>query len=285
MVYKTRGMIIEMSVDRSEKERAYLYDLYVAPDWSERFAVLIDEHMKLPEEARVLYVGAGTGGHALALAERAAPEVSFVGVDESAERVALAEAKAVAANLNARVEFRLSQLETLDFADDEFDSVIGDASLVATERLPEILAEMTRVARNGATVALNLITSSSFGEFFSIYWEALTNTGLEAHAAVVESLITELPTITDIESLAAREGLDQIQSWTNKEEFNFKSGEDFTAAPLINDFLFRRWLEPLPDDERGRIIHEVERIINEERQDADWAFSIKATLVSGRKAE
>ncbi len=274
-----------MPVDRSERERAYLYDLYVAPDWSERFAQLIDEHLQLPKEGRVLYVGAGTGGHALALAERAAPEVSFVGVDESAERVAVAEAKAVAAQLNARVEFRLSQIDALDFADDEFDFVIGDSSLVATERLPEILAEMVRVARGGAIVGMNLTTSSSFGEFFSIYWEALISTGLEEHAAVVESLITELPTITDAESLAAREGLDEVQSWTNQEEFNFKSGEDFTAAPLVSDFLFTRWLEPLPDAERERVVHEVERIINEERQDADWAFSIKATLVSGRKAE
>ena len=274
-----------MSVDRSEKERAYLYDLYVAPDWSERFAELIDEHTQLPKEGRVLFLGAGTGGHALALAERAVPVVSFVGVDESAERVALAGAKALAANLNARVEFRLSQLEALDFADEEFDLVVGDASLVVPERLPEILAEMIRVARSGATVALNLTTSSSFGEFFSIYWEALTNTGLETHTSVVESLITGLPITTDIEALAAREGLDQIQSWTNKEEFNFKSGEEFTAAPLVKDFLFTRWLEPLPEAGRERVIHEVERIINEERQDADWAFSIKATLVSGHKAE
>ena len=55
------------------------------------------------------------------------------------------------------------------------DLVIGDASLVAAERLPEVLGEMVRVAAPNATVAFNLATASSYGEFFSIYWEALGN--------------------------------------------------------------------------------------------------------------
>jgi hypothetical protein len=41
-----------------------------------------------------------------------------------------------------------------------------------------MFAEMVAVAAPGATIALALPTASSFGEFFSIYWEALHNTGL-----------------------------------------------------------------------------------------------------------
>ncbi len=273
-----------MSAQRSKKEQAYLYDLYVAPDWSERFAELADEHIQLPKKGRVLYVGSGTGGHALALAERAVPELSFVCVNESAERTELAQAKAAALKLDARVEFQLSQLETLDFEDEAFDYVIGDASLVAAERLPEILDEMWRVARDGATVALNLTTASSFGEFFSIYWEALITTELEAHAAKVESLINELPTASDVEALLARAGLHKVQSWTRREEFEFETGESFTTAPLVTDFLFTRWFESLSEAEQAQVTGEVERLINEERQGGGWALSIKATLASGRKA-
>ncbi|MBA2501783.1 MAG: class I SAM-dependent methyltransferase [Pyrinomonadaceae bacterium] len=274
-----------MSAQRSKKEQAYLYDLYVAPHWSERFAELADEHLQLPKKGRVLYVGSGTGGHALALAERHAPELSFVCLDESAERTELAQAKAVALKLDARVEFRLSQLETLNFEDEAFDFVIGDASLVAPERLPEIAAEMARVARSKATIALILTTASSFGEFFSIYWEALTNTGLEAHAAKVESLINELPTTSDVETLLARAGLVKIQSWTQREDFEFETGESFTTAPLLTDFLFTSWFEFLSEVEQAQVTGEVERLINEERQGGEWALSIKATLASGRKAK
>jgi hypothetical protein len=51
---------------KTEKEQAFLYDLYITPDWSERFAGLIDEHITLPKRGRVLYVGSGTGDHTLA---------------------------------------------------------------------------------------------------------------------------------------------------------------------------------------------------------------------------
>lgn len=52
---------------KTNKELAFLHELFVATDWGERFAELIDEHIELPKEGRSLYVGSGTGGHAIAL--------------------------------------------------------------------------------------------------------------------------------------------------------------------------------------------------------------------------
>jgi ubiquinone/menaquinone biosynthesis C-methylase UbiE len=270
---------------KTEKELAFLHDLYVATDWGERFAELVDEHVKLPERGRGLYVASGTGGHALALRGRAGKEVTLVCVDESTERLELARAKAGAVNDEA-TEFRHAQLEALPFEDEQFELVVGDASLVAPERLPEVISEMARVAAPGATVALNLATASSFGEFFSIYWEALANTGFIEQAAGVGGLINELPTVSEVEELAVREALDAVESWTSIEEFDYGSGEEFLNAPLVRDFLIGRWLEPLPDDEaRAEVLREVARIIDDERQESDFALSVKATLVIGRKAE
>ena len=39
---------------KSQKELAFLEDLYIATDWGERFAELIDEHVELPKEGRAL---------------------------------------------------------------------------------------------------------------------------------------------------------------------------------------------------------------------------------------
>ncbi|HEX8179186.1 MAG TPA: class I SAM-dependent methyltransferase [Pyrinomonadaceae bacterium] len=273
-----------MSQHEHDKELAYLHDLYIAPDWGERFAELVDEHVKLPKEGRALYVAAGTGSHALALKERAGADVTLIGVDESEARLQLARAKAAAVKLGAETEFRLTQLEALDFEDDQFDLVVGDASLVTPDRLPEMLAEMVRVAAPGGTVALNLPTASSFGEFFSIYWEALGNAGLLDEASLVEHLITELPTITDVERLATREGLDEVQSWMQIEEFDYASGTEFLNAPLVKEFLLRNWLEPLADeDEHARVLAAITEIIDEERHEGEFSLSIKATLVVGQK--
>ncbi len=270
---------------KTDKELAFLHDLYVATDWGERFAELIDEHVHLPKMGNALYVVSGTGGHALALRERAGHDVTLICVDESAERLELARAKAAALK-DENTEFRHAQLEALSFEDDQFDLVVGDASMVAPERLPEMLAEMVRVAAPGATVSLNVATASSFGEFFSIYWEALSNTGYVEQAAHVEDLISDLPTVSDVETLAANQALDDVQSWTRIEEFDYPSGEEFLNAPLVKDFLLGSWTESLPDENaREEVLCEVERIIDEERQGADFALSIKATIVVGRKAE
>lgn len=275
-----------MNTGKSERELAFLHDLYVAPDWGERFAELIDEHVNLPKTGSALYVAAGTGGHALALQERAGQDFTLICVDESGARVELARAKAQAVKTVAQVDFRTSQLEALAFEDDAFDLVVGDASMIAQERLPEVLAEMVRVAVPGGRVALNVTTASSFGEFFSVYWEALGNVGFEEHAPRVETFIRQLPTVSHVESLAARESLDEIESWTQKEEFSFASGEEFINSPLVRHFLLESWLEPLPDDEaRERVLAEVARIINEERLDGEFSLSVKATIVVGHKAE
>jgi len=270
--------------NKSDKELAFLQDLYVATDWGERFAELVDEHVKLPKKGNMLYVASGTGGHALALIERAGSKVTLVCVDESEESLEIGRAKAVA--VRADPEFRRAQLEALRFEDDQFDLVVGDASLVAVERLPEMYAEMVRVAAPGGTVALTLVTASSFGEFFSVYWEALRNAGITEHEHDVESLITALPTISEVEAIATREGLDNVTSWMQVEEFDYESGEEFLNAPLISDFLLKGWMEFLPEDaDRPRITKEIEKIIDAERQDMDFSLSVKATLVMGRKAE
>ena len=146
-----------------------------------------------------------------------------------------------------------------------------------------MFAEMVRVAAPGATIAFALPTASSFGEFFSIYWEALHNQGLLDRESAVEELITELPTVSDVEQMAEEEGLKEITSWTRIEEFDYDSGEQFLSSPLVSEFLMREWLARVPEDERADLFREISRLINEERHEAEFALSVKATLVVGQK--
>ena len=89
---------------KTQKELAFLEDLYIATDWGERFAELVDEHVDLPKEGRALYLAAGTGAHALALQARAGDKLKLLCVDENEECLELARTKAVAVNQEA--EFR-----------------------------------------------------------------------------------------------------------------------------------------------------------------------------------
>lgn len=270
-----------MSSIKSDKELAFLQDLFIAPDWGERFAELIDEHVKLPTEGRALYVAAGTGSHAMALQERAGSKLSLLCLDENQECIELAQAKATA--MNEGTEFRLAQLDQLDSPDNHFNLVVGNASLVPHSKVRKMFSEMVRVAAPGATIAIALPTASSFGEFFSIYWEALHNSGLIDHESKVEQLITGLPTVFDVEQMAEAEGLTEIASWTRIEEFDYDSGEQFLGSPLVAEFLMREWLALVPESERADLFREISRLINEERHEAEFALSVKATLVVGQK--
>src|SRR5437667_7108509 len=118
---------------KTDKELAFLHDLYIATDWGERFAALVDEHLKLPKKGRALYVEAGTGGHALALQERGGQKLTIVCADENEESLELARAKAVALHQSTR--FQREDTQALSFADDEFDLVLGNASLSLVDDL------------------------------------------------------------------------------------------------------------------------------------------------------
>jgi ubiquinone/menaquinone biosynthesis C-methylase UbiE len=275
-------MPVQSMTPKTDKELAFIHELFVATDWGERFAEMVDEHVKLPKEGRVLYLAAGTGGHAIALQERSAVDLKFLCIDENEECLELARAKATV--LKDATEFRHDTVDNLSLPDNLFNVVIGDGSLVETQRAQEMLKEMVRVATPGATVAFILPTFSSFGEFFSIYWEALHNLGLMDHEADVESLISRLPSISAVEEMGEQAGLEEIESWTRIEEFDYDSGEQFLNSPLIADFLMRNWLKQLPAQSHEEVVAEIGRLINEERHEAEFALTVKATLVVGRKA-
>jgi len=267
---------------KTDKELAFLHDLYIATDWGERFAELVDEHVEIPKEGRALYIDAGTGGHALALRERAGQKLTIVCSDKNEECLELARAKAAAFHEHA--EFRRENAQALSFLDDEFDLVLANNSFTPPGNLKNSLAEALRVAKPGATMAWWLPTASSFGEFFSIYWEALLNSGVVDHGIDVEQLITNLPTVSEAESWSEEAGLNDLNSWTAIEEFDYQSGAEFLNSPLITDFLLPTWLASIPEGAQKIVRAELARIIDEERHAGEFALTLKATLVVGKKA-
>jgi ubiquinone/menaquinone biosynthesis C-methylase UbiE len=243
---------------------------------------LVDAHVDVPKKGRALYVEAGTGGHALALQERAGAKLELLCSDQNEECNEVARAKATA--LNEPTQFRREDTLALSFADDEFDLVLANASFALPNDFERALAEAVRVAKPSGTVAWWLPTASSFGEFFSIYWEALLGAGIENHAIDVEHLIEDLPTASDAEKLAEQAGLRDVTSWTAVEEFHYESAQKFLNSPLIEDFLLPVWLESIPAAERESVRTELSRIIDEERHSGKFSLSLKATLVVGKKS-
>lgn len=265
------------------KELAYLYDLYIVPIWREAFDRIVDEEIELPKEGKFLDAGCGTGSYAVDLSLHGSSKVEVIGIDPSLERLALAQGKADVKKAT-RVSFQQGSLDKLAFPDKEFDLVIGDVSLLPAEQIGVVVDELVRVAKKGATVVVKLATHGSFGEFFSVYWEALYDLDLIAHSQQIENLISERLTVGAAEEMLLDTGLSRVRSTTRKESLNFDAAKTFFEAPLIENVFLDDWFSFLPDQtSRKQVRQQLIKIIDRERQQMSFDISIKATVIIGQK--
>lgn len=265
----------------TEKELAYRYDLFITPEWRDRFDTLINENSELQLEGRILDVNTGTGEHAIELAGQLEGRGVMIAVDPDFERLEIARAKALVKKVKD-LSFEQASAMALPFGDGEFDLVIGDASMAPPYQMDLALSEMLRVAKPGAKVILKLITRGSFDEFFSIYWEALLGLGIvEEVWASLEAMIKERPTVSDAADRAEELGLREVDSLSSKEEFLFESGRDFLESPLIQDTFLASWLSIIPEERRAEVFDRIASLIDRERHDQPFEVSIKATLIGG----
>ena len=261
---------------KTQKELAFLRDLYIQDEWTRRFADLVDKHMDLRDSENMLYINAGTGGHALAINERFSEKTDIFASCEDEDMLVIARDKGAA--IRSDVDF-----STIRFEDDAFDAVLADATFVRPADIESFIENTVRVARTGGDIAIFLPSAGSFGEVFSLMWEALFNLDLTEHGAEVEELIAELPTISRINELGKRSGLVNINTQMATEEFEYESGAEFVESPLVADFLMPKWLETLETDEKERVTKELARLIDAEEAPLTFRFSVKATLLTGEK--
>ena len=263
------------------KELAYRYDLFVAPEWRERFDAIVAEHVNMPKKGRILEVNCGTGSYSLGLAAKLGNKGEVIGVDPEAERLDLARAKVQVQKLS-NVAFHQGLASDLPFSNYEFDAVIGDGSMLRSTEIEDMLSEMIRVATSGATLVLKLATRGSFDEFFSIYWEALLTIGIVDEVwSDLEDLINERITVSDAEQMAERCGLRNLKSASSREEFRYEDSGSFIDSPLIRDNFLGEWLEIVPEGQRAEVIDQISSIIERDRRGGPFEISVKATVVSG----
>lgn len=262
---------------KSQKELAFLRDISITRDWTERFTNFADKNLKLPDEGKFLYFNSGTLSHALELREKLGKDVELTSISENADLQIIAEAKAKA--IKAKIKF--SELDELK--PETFDTVLADLTFVKPEKLNETLDEIVYLTKKGGKISFFLLTAGSFGEIFSFLWETFLDIDLIEKSSEIERLISEISTVSGIEDSAKDAGLKSIESETINEVFEYDSGKDFVSSTLLADFLFPVWLNFLSDKERKQTLKKLGQIVDEEQGSLSFRFSVKATLVSGIK--
>ncbi len=260
-------------MSKSQKELAFLRNLYIETDWTERFANLFDENFKFSDEQKFLYINAGTGNHALALREK---------LDEDSELWAMPEDKELLSIAQAKVEAVKADISFFgEFPAEKVDAVLADASFVRPTELDNFLAKITKLSNK--QVMFFLPTAGSFGDVFSYLWETLLNTDLLEKEAEIERLITEIPTVSKVKETAENLGLTKLHTETKTEFFEFDSGEDFINSPLVGEFLLPAWLGFLDEKEKKKFKEKLAQTIDNDSDQINFSFSVKATLVVGEK--
>ena len=262
--------------NKTQKELAFLRDLYIDEGWTLRFTDLVDKHIGFAKEEKLLYINAGTGNHALALSKKLGRDAKFSAISENKDILTIARDKAAA--IRANIDFSMNR-----FDDETFSAVIADASFVRPDELQNFVSEAARVVETGGKVVFFTVTSGSFGEVFSLLWEVFFNENLAANGAVTEQLIGELPTISRIEEIAKNAELENVETHTQNELFDYKDGKEFVSAPLIADFLLPVWFKSLNKKEQTIARKKLAALIDAEDVALTFCFSVKATLVFGEK--
>lgn len=260
-------------MSKSQKELAFLRNLYIETDWTQRFTDFFDDKFKFSKKEKILYVNAGTGNHALALREKLDENAEIWVLPEDTELLNIARAKADA--VKADISF------FSDFPREKVDAVLADASFVRPTELSDFLKRIIQLSNN--QVMFFLPTAGSFGDIFSYLWETFLNADLLEKEAEIERLLTEIPTVSKIEEAVENLGLTKLQTETKTEFFEFETGAEFVSSPLAADFLFPSWLTFLNEKQTATVKEKLAQTIDADRDGMNFSFSVKATLVVGEK--
>lgn len=260
-------------MSKTEKELAFLQDLYIATDWTERFTDLLGKDFNTEEFENILYINAGTGNYALDLEEKVEENTELIAVPENEELLKIAQAKADV----IKSDIVFTALRPVR----KFDAVIADASLVKPSELKDFVQKSADSSR--WQIALLMPTAGSFGDVFSFLWQVFLDLDQPDKGAEIETLINEIPTVSKAKEMISDMGFKKVDSKMKNEDFEFENGTEFIESPLVKDFLFENWLGFLSEVEKEQVAEKLANTIDAECEGLTFRFSVKATLVTGAK--
>ena len=141
------------------------YELYVGR-WSRRVAETFVPWLEVPPRSRWLDVGCGTGALSSAVLDQADPAAVF-GIEPSGAFLQTA-----ARHLDGRAMLAHGTAESIPLADVSFDAVVSGLVLNFVGDQPTALAEMSRVAAPGATIAAYVWDYGGQMQFMKYFWSA-----------------------------------------------------------------------------------------------------------------
>jgi len=185
-------------------ERGSPYERYVGR-WSRKVAPEFLAWLGIPPRQRWLDVGCGTGALSAAIAERSAP-ASLDGVEPSEGFL-----KSAKENLGSRAALHQGNAASIPLQDASVDVVVSGLVLNFVPDPRAALAEMSRVARGGGTIAAYVWDYAGKMQLMRFFWDAAVE--LDAGAAKMdEGLRFPLCRAEALSALFAGAGLRSVET-------------------------------------------------------------------------
>ena len=212
--------------------------------------------LSLPDGLQWLDIGCGTGSFTELVLDRNAPS-AISAIDPSEGQIAFAKGKPGA----SRVDYRQGDAMSLPFGNDEFDVAVMALVIQYIPDRTKAMSEITRVVRQGGTVAAYVWPGLSEGHPMQILNDAVKSIGVSESRRPGN----EIRTIEALLGLFDASGLEDIKSRSIEIRFNFTDFDDYWSSQTgntirdMNDADVKRLRillrESLPTDENGQICY------------------------------
>lgn len=253
-------------------ERGDPYERYVGR-WSRRVAPRFLAWLALPPGRRWLDVGCGTGALSSTIAQHAAPD-TLAGVEPSAGFLDTARR-----HLAGQADLRAGSAAALPFEDASFDAVVSGLVLNFVPDKAAALAEMRRVACDGATVAAYVWDYAGRMELMRAFWDAAA--ALDPAAAKLdEGVRFPLCHAVALEELLAGAGLTDVQTMALDVPTNFENFADYWEPFLGGQGPAPAYAMSLDDAARSRLRERLRERLPA-RADGSISLTARAWAVRG----
>lgn len=243
--------------------------------WSRLIAPALVDFAEIPDAARVIDIGSGTGSLASAIA-RKQQRARVTGIDPSKEYTEYA------SSINPfpdRVEFQIGDAQGLKLPSASFDAAL---SLLVFNFIPDAgkaLAELRRVTKPGGCISAATWDYSAGMRMLRVFWDAAVS--VDPGAEQRDEKHMPLCRAGELQSLWASAGLVDVREQPLTIDMRFENFSDYWDPFLLGQGPAGTHLTGIDSDRRQALRREVRTRLQVTSDDAPFDLPARAWAVRG----
>jgi SAM-dependent methyltransferase len=243
--------------------------------WSRLLAPLLIDFTAIPDGARVLDLGSGTGALAFSLAGRRTSS-HVVGIDPSKEYVDYSNSKN---SFPGRVTFQVGDAQNLKLSDRSFGAVLSLLVFNFIQDARKALAEVLRVTEPGGPVSAAVWDYGSGMRMLRVFWDAAT--AIDPAAAKLDEKRMPLCRAGELGQLWRGIGLENVYERPLEITTRFRSFPDYWDAFLLGQGPAGVYVHSLHANRQSRLRGEVKRLLKIHDEAMPFDLPARAWAVRG----